>query len=451
MPLGADASAIVIAEKVRCGALSAQLILENVLADIQLRNDSFNCFTRVLAETARKAAQVIDQKVIAGVDPGPLAGVPFGAKDLFDIAGIPTTAGSKLRLNAPAAKSDAEVVARLKRAGAILIGTLNMDEFAYGFATVNAHFGPTRNPHDPSRLAGGSSGGSAAAVAAGLVPIALGSDTNGSIRVPASLCGIWGIRPADNVIPMNGVFPFVEILDTVGPFARSLAELVLVYDLLSDSKRSFSDLQPRVARLDGWFERNADPEALQAVDAVMKHLGSYAVAKMPEAEAARSASHLMTAAQGGAFHLESLRHQAMDYDPAVRDRLLAGTMLPAGNYLKAIAFRKYYRDKIRDLFNRFDILIAPSTPVAAPRIDQATMIVDGKPTPARANLGLYTQPLSVAGIPIVSAPLNRPGRLPFGLQFATCPGREGMLFQLLSQLESDGFLGAHAPTLSSGT
>jgi aspartyl-tRNA(Asn)/glutamyl-tRNA(Gln) amidotransferase subunit A len=176
MPLGADASAIVIAEKVRCGALGAQLIVENVLADIQLRNDSFNCFTRVLAETARKAAQVIDQKVMDGVDPGPLAGVPFGAKDLFDIAGIPTTAGAKLRLNAPPAKSDAEVVARLKRAGAILIGTLNMDEFAYGFATVNAHFGPTRNPHDPSRLAGGSSGGSAAAVAAGLVPIALGSE-----------------------------------------------------------------------------------------------------------------------------------------------------------------------------------------------------------------------------------------------------------------------------------
>ena len=153
----------------------------------------------------------------------------------------------------------------------------------------------------------------------------------------------------------------------------------------------------------------------------------------------------MTAAQGGAFHLESLRHHAIDYDPAVRDRLLAGTMLPAGNYLKAIAFRTYYRDKIRELFKRFDILIAPSTPVVAPRIDQATMLVDGKPAPARANLGLYTQPLSLAGIPIVSAPLNRPSRLPFGLQFATWPGREGMLFQLLSQLESDGLLGAHAP------
>ena len=442
----AEDSAVAIAQRVRSGTLRAIELVEHVLSDIQARNTSSGCFTKVLAAEARATARAIDRQVAVGIDPGPLAGVPFGAKDLFDIAGLPTTAGAKMRLNASPAKCDAEVVLRFKRAGAILVGTLNMDEYAYGFATMNAHYGPTRNPHDPTRLAGGSSGGSAAAVSAGLVPLALGSDTNGSIRVPAALCGIWGIRPADHVIPMNGVFPFVEILDTVGPFARNLTDLVAAYDVLSESNRTTMDCKPRVARLDGWFERNASGEVMQAMDAVMNHLQSDSVAKMPEAEAARSASYLMTAAQGGAFHLETLRHLALEYDPAVRDRLLAGTMLPSGVYLKAIAFRKYFRAKVRELFDRFDILISACTPVIAPKMDEATMMVDGKPASARANLGLYTQPLSLAGIPVVSAPFNRPNAMPIGIQFATAPGREGMLFDFLARLENDGILKANPPT-----
>jgi aspartyl-tRNA(Asn)/glutamyl-tRNA(Gln) amidotransferase subunit A len=166
---------------------------------------------------------------------------------------------------------------------------------------------------------------------------------------------------------------------------------------------------------------------------------------MNDAEAARSASFLLTAAQGGALHLESLKQNAMGYDPAVRDRLLAGTMLPAGMYLKALEFRSRFRISVNALLKRYDILIAASTPVVAPRIDEATMLIDGKPTSARANLGIYTQPLSLAGIPIAAAPLNRPNQLPIGLQFATAPGRERMLFELLAKLEYEEILKANPP------
>jgi len=329
-----------------------------------------------------------------------------------------------------------------------LIGTLNMDEYAYGFATVNPHFGTTRNPHDRQCLAGGSSGGSAAAVAAGFVPFALGSDTNGSIRVPASLCGLWGIRPADGALSVRGTFPFVKLLDTVGPFTRSASELESIYYVMAGFPKTnlvSPTSAPRIARLDGWFAKDACPAVFDAMNSVMAHLCVNEVAEMPEAETARSASFVLTAAQGGALHLDTLRTRAMEYDPAVRDRLLAGAMLPAALYQKAMAFRSYFRARVNKLFDRYDILIAPSTPVVAPRIDQATILIDGKPASARANLGIYTQPLSLAGIPVANAPYAVSSGLPIGLQFATAPGREAMLFQLLRALEDAGVLKCSLP------
>ncbi len=436
-------SLIEIADGVRSGTLKAVDLTKAVIEDVSQRNRDYVCFTRVLADEAMAAARVVDQQVANGVNPGPLAGVPFAVKDLYDVAGLPTTAGAKMRIDAPPAQRDAVVVSRLKAAGAVLIGTLNMDEYAYGFATVNPHFGTTRNPHDVHRLAGGSSGGSAAAVAAGFVPLTLGSDTNGSVRVPAALCGLWGIRPADGAISVEGTFPFVKILDTVGPFTRSAAELELVYSLMSGTSLSHSALSettraPRIARLSGWFAKDACPEVLAALDKVMAHLGVSNIADMPEAETARSASYLITAAQGGALHLDTMRTRAMEYDPAVRDRLLAGAMLPASIYQNAMDFRSHFRKRVKLLFEQYDVLIAPTTPVVAPRIDQATILIDGKLASARAHLGIYTQPLSLAGIPVVSAPYNVTNGMPIGLQFATAPGREAMLFQLLKELENDG-------------
>jgi AtzE family amidohydrolase len=435
MELSRQTSATSIADRVRRGEWSAEFVTRRYLDFIQEHNATFCCFTRVLADRAISDAKKVDEVIASKMDPGPLAGVPFGVKDLFDIAGITTTAGSKVREHAFPAKWDAMAITRLKDAGAVLVGTLNMDEFAYGFATVNPHYGTTRNPNDVSRLAGGSSGGSAAAVSAGLVPISLGSDTNGSVRVPASLCGIWSIRPADDVIPMDGVFPFVEILDTVGPFARCMSDLAIAYEVLSGQKLERLGTVPRVAKLGGWFERNASTEALDAVDQVMKHLSAQSTVNILDAEVARSASYLITAAQGGALHLDTLRSQAMQYDPAVRDRLIA---------LKAMTFRENFRKSILELFQRYDVLISACTPIVAPSISDATMMVDGKIAPARAHLGIYTQPISLAGIPAVSAPLHRPNALPIGVQFATAPGREQLLFELLAKLEYEGLLKSNA-------
>lgn len=390
--------------------------------------DPFNAFTRVF-------------DVPSPAGEGPLKGLRFAVKDLFDIAGLTTTAGAKMRIDAAPAKCDAEVVARLKTAGAVLVGTLNMDEYAYGFATVNAHFGTTKNPCDLERLAGGSSGGSAAAVAAGLVPLALGSDTNGSIRVPASLCGVWGMRPAEGAVPLDGVFPFVDLLDTVGPFTRSVGELKTAYEVLSATTMAAGSVKPRVARLTGFFARGASDEVLAAVGAVA---GSAPAVDLPLAEAARSAAFLITAARGGVLHLDTLRGSAMDYDPAVRDRLIAGAMLPAAALLQAMELRALWRQSVTKLFDDYDILIAPATPVTAPRIDDGTIVMDGKAVSARANLGIYAQPISLAGAPVISAPVRRTG-LPIGVQVITAPGREALAFDFCQALEEAGILGFTPP------
>jgi len=429
-------SSAVIAENVGQGKVLAEDLVRRTLADIRHRDTAFTAFTHLFDDEATARARAVDAGVRAGKTPGPLAGVPFAVKDLFDVAGYPTTAGALMRVDAPAAVRDAEVVRRLKAAGAILIGTLNMDEYAYGFATVNAHFGTTRNPHDVTRLAGGSSGGSAAAVAAGMVPLTLGSDTNGSIRVPASLCGVWGLRPGDGAIPLDGVFPFVEALDTIGPFTRTLGDLRSAYEVLAGVKLS-SGGTPRVARLGGFFAKNASAEAVAAIDAVMGHIGSDAVVDLPQAEAARSAAFLITAAQGGALHLDTLRTRAMDYDPAVRDRLLAGALLPSAAYVKAWEVRAQWRVKVARAFEDYDILLAPATPTVAPRIDEGTILIDGKPASARANLGIHCQALSLAGVPVVAAPYSG-GVLPIGVHCVTAPGREGMLFDWLERLEAEG-------------
>lgn len=403
--------------------------------------DACGAFTRVFADEAIAAAKAVDRGEVTG----PLAGVPFAVKDLFDVAGRVTTAGARLRLSAAPATGDAEVVRRLKASGAVLIGTLNMDEFAYGFATVNAHFGTTKNPYDRARLAGGSSGGSAAAVAAGIVPLSLGSDTNGSVRVPASLCGVWGMRPAEGAVPLEGVFPFVECLDTVGPFARTSRDLKRLYEVISGVSMTRGSADGlRVARLDGFFAANAAPEALRAVDVIMAHLGSDEVARLPEAEGGRSAGFLITAAMGGALHLETLRHQATDYDPAVRDRLIAGAMLPSAVLARALKYRDHYRKIFAQLSEKFDIMVCPATPCHAPLIDEGTILIDGKPVSARANLGLYAQAISPTGAAVVSAPLRTQG-LPIGLQFIAAPGREGDLFALMHRLEDEGVLGFTAP------
>ena len=452
-------SVVEIAGEVRAGRVTARAVTEATLSRIQRLDGGINAFTAVTAERALAQADAVD----AGRVTGPLAGVPFAVKNLFDIEGLPTIAGSKIRRDAAPPAHDATLVQRLTAAGAILVGALNMDEFAYGFVTENAHDGPVHNPHDPTRIAGGSSGGSAAAVAAGLVPLTLGSDTNGSIRIPAGLCGVFGLKPTYGRLSRQGVFPFVESLDHVGPFGRSVEDLALAYDVLqgpdpegdhicvraaeplSGRLDELAERPLRVGVLGGWFQQGAFPEVLEALGRVAVALKADDLVQLPGAAAARAAAFSLTAFEGGELHHDDLAARALDYDPAVRDRLLAGALLPAGVHQAAQRYRTVFRDQVREAFQRYDVLLAPASVCPAPPIGQATMEVDGAPVSVRKNLGAYTQPISYVGLPVVAAPVNRPGQLPIGVQIIAPAWREDLAFAAALRLQHAGVVEAHAP------
>ena len=224
-PTGPWASATEIADAVSKGSVRAVAVAEAALARISAANPVLGAYTDVTAERALAMAAAVDEAVAAGRPVGPLAGVPFAVKNLYDVAGLPTRAGSRINRERAPAAADAVLVRRMAAAGAVLLGTLNMGEYAYDFTGENAHDGACRNPHDPGRMSGGSSSGCGAATAAGLAPVSLGSDTNGSLRVPASLCGVFSLKPTYGRLPRTGTFPFVDSLDHLGPFARTARDL----------------------------------------------------------------------------------------------------------------------------------------------------------------------------------------------------------------------------------
>lgn len=419
---------------------------EEFVLNAQRRDRSINAVTQFLP--ARAGADIKFADLLKSSDNSchPLCGVPYVVKDLFDVKGYTTTAGAKMRLDFPVAAADATVIDRLHTVGAVLVGTTNMDEFAYGFATDNHHFGVTRNPHDLERIAGGSSGGSAAAVAAGLVPFALGSDTNGSIRIPAALCGIYGLRASHGSVPVDGAFPFVDELDVVGPLAASLDVLRSVYNCISGSTvPTGNSARLRVATLDGLFAQTADPDFLGTLDTIRSSLGSCSAIEIPLLEEARAAAFVLTAIKGSFIHRKALACRSLDFDPAVRDRLIAGSLLSAHCLLEVEKFKIKFNTIMNTIWQEVDILIAPSAPCVAPRITQKDIMVNGTPVPARSHLGIFTQPFGLLGCPVLAAPIYRPGRLPLGLQFITARGRENDLFDLAGQLEELGITGVHPP------
>ncbi len=454
-----QADAITLATAVRSGELKATTVIESALAQISHRDPQLNCFTSVLGEAALAQAAEIDQSVQAGQDPGPLAGVPFAVKNLLDIQGVVTLAGSVINRENPPAEKDATAIARWRQAGAILMGGLNMDEYAYGFTTENHHYGPVHNPHRLGHMAGGSSGGSAAAVAAGLVPLTLGSDTNGSIRVPASLCGVLGLKPTYGRVSRAGAVLFASSFDHIGPFARSVRDLALSFDLLqgSDPRDPVCTERPpeltspqlsegieglRIAVAGGYFAQGADPQVLEAVQQVAQSLSAVQQVELPEPQRARAAAYLITASEGANHHLQRLRTRPQDFDPATRDRFLAGVLMPAQWVLQAQRFRRWYRQQMQQVLTEWDVLIAPTTPCAAPPIGQTTMTLGGQEVLTRPNMGVYTQPLSFIGLPVISVPVHHPHQLPVGVQLVAAPYQEACLLRAAAWLESAGVVRA---------
>jgi aspartyl-tRNA(Asn)/glutamyl-tRNA(Gln) amidotransferase subunit A len=449
--------AVNIAENILSGKISAVEITQTTLNKIASKNKELNCFTEITTETALEDAAKIDQEIAQGKNPGVLAGVPFAVKNLFDIAGIKTLAGSKINAENSPATQDATAITKLKKAGAVLVGALNMDEYAYGFVTDNYHYGATRNPHDLNRIAGGSSGGSAAAVAGGLVPFSLGSDTNGSIRVPAALCGIFGFKPTYGRLSRAGVKLFSSSLDHIGHFATSVRDIATIFDVLQgeDTQDPVCTKRPpelclpqinndisqlRIAIANEYFTQKAETEALEAVEKVANALNVTEYITIPEAKIARAAAFIITACEGANLHLEKLKTRPQDFDPATRDRFLAGALIPHSWYIQAQRFRRWYRDEVRKIFTNVDIIIAPTTPITAPLIGQEQMILDGEEILIRPHLGLFTQPLSFIGLPVLSVPIKYKNHLPLGVQLIAAPYNEALILQVAAVLEAQGLV-----------
>jgi aspartyl-tRNA(Asn)/glutamyl-tRNA(Gln) amidotransferase subunit A len=387
--------------------------------------------------------------------------VPFAVKNLFDIEGLATRAGSKINRDRPRSERDSALIERLEAAGAILIGALNMGEYAYDFTGENVHDGASRNPHDSSRMTGGSSGGSGGAVAGGLVPLALGSDTNGSIRVPSSFCGIFGLKPTYGRLTRARNFPFVASLDHLGPFARNSKDLALAYDAMQGhdpddpvcADRPVEPVLPelvrgldglRIAIAGGYFRKGASSETREALSRAAKALGVRREIEIPEVARARSAAYVITATEGAALHLDRLRTRARDFDPAVRDRLIAGALVSSALVVKAQKFRAWYRERVLELFGSVDVILAPATPCTAPAIGQQSFVLDGVEMPLRPNIGIYTQPISFIGLPVAAVPIPLEP-MPIAIQVIAAPWREDLALRVAYALEQSGVAAAPRP------
>ncbi|MBA9062856.1 aspartyl-tRNA(Asn)/glutamyl-tRNA(Gln) amidotransferase subunit A [Methylobacterium fujisawaense] len=448
-------TAVAVAAAITEGHTTARQVVTAALDRIGRLDGRVGAFTDVVAARALAKADAQDAALSGGAKPGPLTGVPFAVKNLIDIAGLPTRAGSKINRERPPAERDGALVRRLEAAGAILVGALNMGEYAYDFTGENVHDGDAHNPHALDHMTGGSSGGSGAALAAGMVPLTLGSDTNGSIRVPAAFCGCFGLKPTYGRLTRAGSFPFVGSLDHLGPLARSVTDLALAYDVMQgpDPDDPVATLRPaepvlphldagidglRIAVAGGHFARGGGPDAFAAVARAAEVLGARGTVELPEAHRARAAAYLITAAEGATLHLDRLRTRPQDFDPAVRDRLIAGAMIPAPHVERAQRFRRWYRARVLELFETVDVILAPATPCRAPKGGQTHFVLDGVTLPVRANIGVFTQPISFIGLPVVAAPIRLDAGLPLGVQVIAAPWQEDLVLRVARHLERTG-------------
>jgi len=456
----AGLTAYEIAEAVRARKLSAREVAEAAIGRIEAGNARLGAFTDKTYQRALAEADAVDDAIADGEAP-PLAGVTYAVKNLFDVEGVTTRAGSKINRDNPPAGNDATLIRKMAVGGAVILGALNMGEYAYDFTGENAHDGPSHNPHDPGRMSGGSSGGSGTAVAAGMAAVSLGSDTNGSIRVPASFCGLFGLKPTYGRLSRAGTFPFCASLDHLGPLARSARDLALVFDALqgADPADPAQAQQPpiealreldkgidglRIAIADDYFRRNGMPEAFDAVDTIAAALGVSATVTLPEAARARASAYIITAAEAATLHARRIRTRAADFDADVRDRLIAGAMIPAAWVIQAQRFRAWFREAMREIFRKVDVILAPATPFHALPAGTRTITLDGVTMPARPNIGIFTQPISFIGLPVVAVPVWLPGAaLPIGVQVIAPAWREDLALRVAWHLERAGVV--HAP------
>lgn len=427
-----------LAGRLRTGQLTATGLAESALVAAEEYGPALNCFVTVDHDGALRAAEQADRELAAGVDRGPLHGVPVGVKDLIDTAGLLTTRGSRHFADHVPAR-DADVVVTLRQAGAVIIGKTHTHEFAYGPTGDVAHVGPARNPYDTDRITGGSSSGSGAAVAAGLVPAALGTDTGGSVRIPAALCGITGLRPTQGAISTRGTFPLSGTLDTIGPMAASVADTALLWSVLTQRPAvptPVAGLRVGVVRADETDQIVAEQSlALDQSLAALKSAG-FAIGDvaLPDlANYARVYLHIQ-GPEAFAVHAARFAESPELFQPQVRDRLAGAAEVRAWEYVAARQDRTRLRAEFADRAGA-EVLILPTVPIEAPRIGaHDTDLGAGWTSPSAAMLA-FTMLASVLGWPAVSVPVCGAG-LPGSVQLIGRPGGEDQLFAVAAELSA---------------
>lgn len=414
-----------IGRKLRTRELSAAGLVETCLGRIDAEDKKLNAFIRVMADEARRQAAEADRELAAGRDRGPLHGIPIAVKDLIDVEGIPTTAASRVR-DGHRADTDATVVVQLRRAGAIVIGKTNLHEFAYGTTSEDSAFGPVRNPHDPSRSPGGSSGGSAVAVAAGMAVAALGTDTGGSIRIPAAACGTVGLKPTYGEVSVDGVVPLSRTLDHVGPFARTVSDAWLLHRVLVGQAEHarlraapIGTLRLGVPRT--YFCELLDDEVRSEFERALSDLiqaGAHIdEVSIPHAWATPAVYVHIHAAEAAEYHARTLEAAVDRYTPNVRLRLEMGRYILAEDHVRARNACEHLRREVDAALEGRDALILPTLPIPAPPIGVETLPIGGSEQPVRALMLRCTQLFNLTGHPALSMPCGTTSQgLPCGLQ-----------------------------------
>jgi aspartyl-tRNA(Asn)/glutamyl-tRNA(Gln) amidotransferase subunit A len=450
----AFASIAEVAQLFRAGKLSPFELTELILGRVERLNPKLNAFITVTADQARAQAKKAESELSvtrrrkSSIDRGPLHGIPVSLKDNIATAGIRTTAGSAL-LRDFIPREDAPIVTRLKQAGAVFVGKTNMHEFAYGVTSNNPHFGPARNPWDVSKIAGGSSGGSAVALAAGFSFGSIGTDTGGSIRIPAALCGVVGMKPTRDRVDAAGVIPLSPTLDCVGPMARTVEDAAILFAALfgdechararrrEATSRNLSKLRLGLPR--EFFFEVISPEVeklFQSALRSLRRLGAKIVnVSVPLLLETETAGNRIGWAEATHFHQQSgwFPGRAAEYSEDVRTRLEAGTKVSATEYLEALDHRQKFIKQLGTVMEaaKLDALVVPTVPIVAPAIGEETIRIGATEYPTRALLLRLNRPANLAGVPSISAPCGfTPEGMPAGLQFIGSANKEDMLFRV---------------------
>ncbi len=422
------------------GKLTSSTLVEACLGQIEQRQAELNAFITVTADAAREQAMALDAEVAEGRYRGPLHGIPISLKDLIDVRGVPTTAASRVRAD-HVARTDATVVRRLRAAGAVLIGKCNLHEFAFGTTNEDSAYGPARNPHDPSRSPGGSSGGSAASIVSGMSVASVGTDTGGSIRIPSAACGTVGLKPTYAELPCDGIVPLSRSLDHVGPLARSVGDAWILYQTMSGVPRPAPLSVGDVPRPERFRVGVPAPYFLEALDDDVRSRFDWAVDRLlesgvrvedvalPHAEQTAAIYLHVVLPEAAAYHAATLDTQPMDYTEPVRSRLQMARYILAEDYLRAMQGREILRQDVDAALEGRDVLMLPTLAIPAPPLGASTVKV-GRVQESVRNVTLrLTQLFNLTGHPAVSIPIGMtPQGLPVGLQLA---GRRGETEALL--------------------